>query len=338
MITDNCKESVILICPKFYDYPSVIIDALKRKGFNVIYIDERPSNSTLFKTLLRVGFTGILRKKIHRYYSNRIDSITSDTIKKVLIINPEAIDAAVIMSLKEKYTNAQFTLYMWDSLQNKKLAHHLFNMVDQVFTFDTNDSTKFSIEHLPLFYVERDLSVFLTPERKSSLFFIGNIHSNRLLSINKLEEAFIASGKYFYKILYYPSKILLILSFFKQPSAIRKFRRDIIIKPIPYDRVVAMMAHSECVLDLVHPKQTGLTMRTIEALGLQKKLITNNANITKYDFFNPQLHHIVDVENLKVDEIINFIDSSPVLSEGYKDVIKDYKVDNWLDRLLGTKK
>ena len=38
-------------------------------------------------------------------------------------------------------------------------------------------------------------------------------------------------------------------------------------------------------------------MRTIEMLGMSKKVITTNALITQYDFYNPNNFFIIDREN-----------------------------------------
>lgn len=50
-----------------------------------------------------------------------------------------------------------------------------------------------------------------------------------------------------------------------------------------------------------HPLQTGLTMRTIESIGAQKKLITTNRDIVNYDFYRPENILIVDRERPAVD-------------------------------------
>lgn len=46
-----------------------------------------------------------------------------------------------------------------------------------------------------------------------------------------------------------------------------------------------MYAESETIVDLVRDNQTGLSFRIFEALGLQKKVITNNISVQNYDFF-----------------------------------------------------
>ena len=45
--------------------------------------------------------------------------------------------------------------------------------------------------------------------------------------------------------------------------------------------IVSLYKESEVILDINHPGQNGLTMRTFEALGAGKKLITTNTEIKK---------------------------------------------------------
>ena len=45
------------------------------------------------------------------------------------------------------------------------------------------------------------------------------------------------------------------------------------------------------VLDINHLDQSGLTIRTFEALGAGKKIITTNSEIKKYPFYIKQYHN-----------------------------------------------
>ena len=60
--------------------------------------------------------------------------------------------------------------------------------------------------------------------------------------------------------------------------------------------------NSNCILDVEHQRQRGLTMRTIELVGMQKKIITTNASVTEYDFYNPSNICVIDRENPVVEE------------------------------------
>ena len=51
--------------------------------------------------------------------------------------------------------------------------------------------------------------------------------------------------------------------------------------------VIDILSRSVAVIDSPQDDQNGLTMRTIEALGACRKIITTNENITAYDFYDP---------------------------------------------------
>ncbi|MCV4677987.1 hypothetical protein OFC08_34485, partial [Escherichia coli] len=64
----------------------------------------------------------------------------------------------------------------------------------------------------------------------------------------------------------------------------KKINTDVEFEPLSQSEVVEMMKCSEIIIDIHHPRQRGLTMRTIECIGLNKKIITTNEDIKKYDF------------------------------------------------------
>lgn len=53
---------------------------------------------------------------------------------------------------------------------------------------------------------------------------------------------------------------------------------------------------SKNIIDCPKEGQTGLTIRTFEALGSSKKLITTSKSIRNYDFYKPENIYIVDGE------------------------------------------
>ena len=55
-------------------------------------------------------------------------------------------------------------------------------------------------------------------------------------------------------------------------------------------------------MDVNHPLQYGLTSRSIEALGANRKLITTNSNVKAYDFFNENNILIIDRKNPIIKE------------------------------------
>ena len=84
-------------------------------------------------------------------------------------------------------------------------------------------------------------------------------------------------------------------------------------------------------LDIQHPGQSGLTMRTLEMVGMCKKLITTNKDIAKYDLFYQNNVSIIDRENPKIDE--RFLNSDYSILP--HDVYEHYSIEHWVVDVLG---
>ena len=54
-----------------------------------------------------------------------------------------------------------------------------------------------------------------------------------------------------------------------------------------YETLTFNMKDCHAVLDIEHPKQVGLTMRTFEVLASGRKLITTNRSIINHEFYDP---------------------------------------------------
>ena len=74
----------------------------------------------------------------------------------------------------------------------------------------------------------------------------------------------------------------------------------------------------------------GLTMRTIELLGLQKKIITTNIDIVNYDFYNPVNILIIDRDSPKINKEFFTTPFTPIPQE----IVSKYIISNWLKRML----
>ncbi|MFH4210110.1 lipopolysaccharide biosynthesis protein, partial [Acinetobacter baumannii] len=68
------------------------------------------------------------------------------------------------------------------------------------------------------------------------------------------------------------------------------------------DEIIKLYAKSNVILDISHPGQSGLTMRTFEAIGAGKKLITTNLNIKEYPFYNSDNIFIISRDKLVLEK------------------------------------
>jgi hypothetical protein len=99
---------------------------------------------------------------------------------------------------------------------------------------------------------------------------------------------------------------------------------------VPYSEYLALVSKSKSILDCVQEGQSGLTLRVLESLFFQKKLITNDKLIKRYDFYHPDNIFIIGVDELK--HLKNFlgIPYQPIP----RDILKYYDVSDWLRRFI----
>lgn len=91
-----------------------------------------------------------------------------------------------------------------------------------------------------------------------------------------------------------------------------------------------MMMNSKVILDFLDSAHNGLSLRTFEALGYGKKLITNNPSIKYYDFYNPANIFVWDGEN--PDGIEEFLKKPYEQPEEL--ITKKYGFTNWINYVL----
>ena len=108
---------------------------------------------------------------------------------------------------------------------------------------------------------------------------------------------------------------------------------DFSFKPLEHSKIFDYFSKSKVILDINHPNQYGLTMRTFECLGAKKKLITTNQNILEYDFYNPNNIMVINRNNPVIDKI--FFDSP--YEELESGVYKKYSIENWLKTIFREK-
>jgi hypothetical protein len=317
------NKKIIVICPKYFGYEKKIVQRLNELNTKVTYIDERPANSTCTKTLIRI-FPFLYRLQINSYYNKKLKTIT--TSDKVLVINPESLSIKILNSLKRTTRASEYILYMWDSFSNKRSAKKLISFFDRVLTFDPLDAKKLAITFRPLFFClgKRNVNI----KKNIAISFVGTGHSDRAKIISAIKENDNQDIKqnYFYylylqtPLLYYYNK-LTNSNFKKMPKNIFHF------VPIKYDEYEQIVESSKAFIDIEHPAQTGLTIRTFEMLGKEIKLITTNANIKGYDFYNEANILVIDRTNPVID--MDFISTAyqPLPVELYY----KYSIDGWLE-------
>lgn len=313
-----------------FNYEVEIQKAMEREGAIVDAYNERPTNNVLARVLIRLN-RDLIHKYIDRYYNNVIAETSDRKYDFIFFIKGESISNSIIERLRKAHPGAKIVMYYWDSIANNHNAKGMLTSFDKVLSFDKNDSREFGLDFLPLFYIPQYESIAQNDvPQKYDLMFAGTVHSERYEFINGIVNQVEKAGGKCFTWFYFPSKV----NFYKLKWDNPKFRKanikDFQFTPMPRETLIGYYAESRIQIDMQHPKQTGLTMRTIETLGAKKKLITTNPDVVNYDFYRPENILIVDRYNPIITK--EFIDTPWM--EIPEDIYKKYSISSWLNTIF----
>ena len=325
------NKNILLFAPAFFNYHVMIKAFLERYGAKVYLFDERNNPSSFKKILIRKA-KFFVQRSIYQYYKKICNEYKDNKIDYILFVNPECLTLQAIKMLRKGFPNSIFILYMWDSLRNKNIEK-IINCFDRLFSFDPSDCQKFNMVFRPLFFLPEFKSHAIPPDNskyKYDFCFIGSIHSDRAKILYRIMNFCKKNNLSYYFYLYIPGKLLFCLRFCLDKYLRKIERENIHITPISSNKISSISAESRCIIDINHPNQNGLTMRTIEMLGLGKKILTTNPSISQYDFYIPSNQLIFDRNNPMID--INLIqkDYSPTPTN----ILDKYSIHGWIKDLF----
>ncbi len=310
---------------------------IKRKmelmGAEVDYINDKPNDGVVCKTLgrLKVKF---YQGVINNYYEEKLKQLGNKKYDYILVIRGEYTPENTLKTLKQYYPEAKLVLYMWDSITNNKGIEKKWKFYDKVYTFDRIDylNHKNEIDFLPLYYYEEYL-----PELSNSqdsfeyaVSFVGTGHEDRIKIAKNVEKQCEAMGLKMYTYFFLPHKLIFFKYKIDNPNFKDVKLSDIHFQTKPFKEVYEIYAKSRCIMDIESSTQHGLTMRSIEILGLKRKFITTNKDIVNYDFYNPNNIMVVDRKNFVIDKEF-FAKPYVELDES---IYKKYALKNWIMTVL----
>ena len=313
-------------------YSKGMKEKMEDMGAEVIHINDKPKDTFLGKALGRLGL-GFYENIINDYYAAELSKIREKNFDYILIIRGEYTPKDSLERMRSYFPTAKMVLYMWDSLVNNKLIRAKWEYYDKVYTFDRIDylNHKESIDFLPLFYYEDYLPKDTGgKEYKYDLSFIGTGHEDRVKIVKALALQLENKQRNVFSYFFFPHKLVYYLNKIKNPHFKYVRMEDVEFKQLPFEKLYEIYSQSKCVVDIESSKQNGLTMRTIEMIGLEKKLITTNKDIVHYDFFNPDNIMILDRKDPVID--LEFIDR-PYIPLDEK-IRTKYSLHDWILNVL----
>lgn len=293
------------------------IEEMRKQGHDVevLYYENSPLqfkyNNIIHKTTSGIGkLFGLNAKKEAREKALK-KRFKNQKFDFTLMIHGQYLNHATHQFLKS--ISKKYVAYFFDSLakmpEQKTIAQHF----DTVFSYEPIDCETEGY---------RFITNFIPTEKYRSNHFdydVFNIsaHDHRLPTLKKLAHTF-AEQKVTFKFILYSKKI----------DALEHF--EITNKKIDFQEIGALLQKTKCIVDIQRNEQKGLSFRPFEALGNEKKLITNNPEIQKYSFFNPNNILIINTSNFSVPK--DFFDSPYQEIPGK--IYDAFTVESWVKQIL----
>jgi hypothetical protein len=320
-------QRILLIGIGFYDYEAAIAAEFRALGAEVMVEDERPPE---FRKTLRLlwcqwalGTDGPLR----RHQTAMLARIQANgRFDHVLVIKGELLDEAFLRTLRTAQPTAHFIAYHWDSMARYPELLPRQTLFDRVLTFDHIDAATYGFILRPLFFRPECRPTY-SVEETIDLCFVGLMHHDRLQQIEEIRrqaENFGLSTFFWIYVSKYDS-IKLYLN---------KKKKDTRTRPLSFTKYVEKTLESKIIIDLPHPLQAGITMRAIEAMSLNKNIITTSCSIKFYNFYRKNKISILDKNNI----IINRHEFNKFNNVVANDIIDQYSIRTWVLDVIGITK
>ena len=292
--------------PEFYQYYSADVYPL--------YKDLHGLQRTLFKLYEHIHFCDVTRwLEDWKYKIAEYD---------VIFIFDGVRGRDVIEYIRDHNKRARIIIYYINPVDfaDRKAPHNYKGLDCEFYTFDPIDAKKFGIKFKPYFYPEEymidcDEKVPI----KQDIFFVG-VDKDRLGVIKALHRRFEQMNL--------TDKLMIVATLHKKYS---RSDEKWLAKRVPYEKIAENIKQSRAILDIVQSGQSGITLRPMEAMFYNKKLITNNIYIKEYDFYNP--HNIFILQERNISELKEFLELPTI--EINQEIKNKYRFSGgWLKEFL----
>lgn len=321
------KEKIILAITPDVKLYECFLENLKYLGFEVFLICNNHFSYRSFKDKLvnfyKKSFLGdkTYKRKLAREYNTLENIIKLSTYPNTdysLTIRADLFGEETIKTIVSK-SNKNYS-YQWDGLSRFPEVKNIITYFDKFYIFDKDD-LKINGNILPStnFYFDCYEDLFKNTEPQYDAYFIGS-YDNRINTLISVCEFLYSHGL----------KLNVILCC-SPKKHLKKYKYITFIKhSLSYYENLKLVANSKMLIDIHHENlHKGLSFRAFEALGYDKKLITSNAVIKQYDFYDANNIYIIDNNNINFESFLNVKHTEIKL-----EIKNKYSFTNWINYIL----
>ena len=185
----------------------------------------------------------------------------------------------------KKRVKIVFVLLNPISVISKGAAERL-DIADVIFSYDRTDCEKYGYEHFLTIFSMNTFNKLVDVKVDRDLYdvvYVGTIN-NRLEKIERIVDYFNEHC--------ISANINIVAS--STEDIPPKHYGINYPEYMSYEKIIALDKQSRCILEVLNADQHGVTRRTMEAIALRKKLITNNSEVVNMPFYDSKLIKVLD--------------------------------------------
>lgn len=322
------KKRVLLLAPDFFGYYKEIKKGLTAQGWDVDVILENFVNQSYLYRFFYVKNDKLKKRYTRKYYINKFAKM-DDGYDCIFVIRGEALSTELLRILKNNNPEAVFIMYQWDSARNNKNALLIENEFDRIYTFDIEDAKDYGWIYRPLFFLEN--KELIKTNKDIDFAFIGTLYYKRALLFKRICDYCRNNNLSLFHYLYCPKLVYYIHKYIMHDSRYSIVKRDEVeFIPLKNEFLIEQYKKTKILVDYTADDQTGLTMRTIESIGYDCKIITNNKKIMETNLYEYGNVFVYDIEDFDIPK--EFIDKE--YSPLPEDLYNYYSLTGWINSIF----
>lgn len=219
--------------------------------------------------------------------------------------------------LRKKHPTIKYILYIIDPMPDGlwQEVQDVLPVFDEVLTMHPYNCRKYGFGYLPYAYAKPAETERIADIPDTQLFYCGVLDEHRVEVMEKIVKQCEAHGVAF--------------DFWLKPYENNPIRNSHVhYAMIPYEENVQRLQKAACILEVMHKGYVGITQRYLEAVIYNKRLLSNNREITELPYYDPRY--------MQYFENVGDIDWEWLHGDGEADYHyqDDFSVQRWKENLL----
>lgn len=239
--------------------------------------------------------------------------------KIIVFDTPFSYDKKLLKNIAKKAPNSKRFYYSWNIVRNIELHEKEKNETVKngfkFYSYDKGDCDKYELNFNTIMYDKTMVLPSVEPDYDTC--FLGFL-KDRKEKMKDLYDVFNSAGL--------KARFVIV----KRAGDIEDMPFEYRNTEVGYYEYLDMINRSKSILDITQRGQDGLSLRIMEAIYFNKKIITTNKYIAETTFYDPNNILIIRLGETTREEIMDFFEKP---FHNYSKSVRDYySFESWVER------